>query len=98
MVTGHVAELCTEILRRGVHNFGRFAGLTTFGNAEDRRVMFRPQTGTIWMSEERAVFPAMTGKKRISITTICASCSKKFAEGPRQPGEIVWQSIVGLAI
>jgi len=60
--------------------------------------MCGPQTGTMWRSEERAVFPAMARKERISITTICTSCSKKFYKRLRQLGEIVGQIIVGVAI
>ena len=90
MIAVHVLELRTEFTETEIwhgsfSNFGRgtagmdgLAGFTTFGNAEDRGVMCGPQTGTMWRSEERAVFPAMAGKERISITTICTSCSKKF--------------------
>ena len=108
MITVHVVELrteFTEIWRGSFSNFGRgtagmdgFAGLTTFGNAEDRGVMCGPQTGTMRRSEERAVFPAMAGKERISITAISTSCSKKFYKRLRQLGEIVGQIIVGVAI
>ena len=52
MITVHVLELrteFTEIVRGIFSNFGRgtagmdgFAGLTTFGNAEDRGVMCGP--------------------------------------------------------
>ena len=72
MITVHVVELRTEftdIWRGSFSNFGRgtagmdgFAGLTTFGNAEDRGVMLRPQAATMWGSEERAVLTTVTVK------------------------------------
>ena len=60
--------------------------------------MCRPQTATMGRSEEGSVLSTMALKESISITTISASCAKKFAERARQPGEIAWQSIVGVAV